>query len=204
MSALAILASSLLAVPVLDDGLHSRMLESYPASAVAQKKSAASLIRVVVDPSGKVERCETIGVAGDETLGAFPCTFVEHLRLNAPKAANGDPSFGVVETIMRFVARGTPQAAEALRAVQTPDVSVTIASLPGQAKGPIDLNVLVQVSETGDVTHCEAAREDAAPYAAVICETMRQRGWNRLADNGGAPVAYVTRIRARFMTQPAG
>ena len=203
MEALALIASSLLVVPSLDDTLSRRMNETAPASAATSGKSAASLIRVVVAPSGGVEQCETLGIAGDEQLGAYACTFVRRIRLEAPRTAGGDPTYGVVETIVKFVTPGTPQAAEASAAVRTPDLTLGVQSLPDQAGGKVDFYVLAQVSPDGAVSHCEGAQAGSAHYAALVCSALQQNGWNPVQDKDGNAITYVTRISARF-TEQAG
>jgi len=185
------------------------MQRDYPREAIRAGKSAAVLIRVVVNPSGEVERCETLKIYGDEDLGKHPCSVYERWKFDQPVGADGQPSFAVYETYVTYTLSDRPgvaerQAAEIARMVETPDVTFTVQSLPEDVGSVMNLQLVAQVTTSGEVTQCEGLEEASAAYTNVACDALKGAGRDVLRNEQGAAVPYVVALKVRFTTETAG
>jgi len=209
MYGLIMFAAGLMSVPLPNVTHAERLQRAYPREAIRAGKSAAALIRVVVNPSGEVERCETLEIYGDEDLGKHPCSVYGRWKFDRPVGADGQPSFGVYETFVTYtlsewLGEAERQADEIARMVQRPDVTFTVQSLPKDVGSVMDLQLVAQVTMAGEVTHCEGVEEVSAAYTNVACGALKDAGWDVLRNEQGAAVPYVAALKVRFTTEAIG
>lgn len=191
MSILLMAASGLMSVPEATSF-------DYPQEALRNDRSGAAVIAMMVDPKGKVVRCEIRQEFGDKALSSRICDLQQ--RHKPARDENGDPAFGMINAIVKYWLPGSEAGDQIARMVDAPNVTLSVADLPTEAEGKIDTKVIVRVDEAGLVAACqpEAEEDIEKPYAAVACSQFS--GLSLGVQNGrdDVPVSYVRDLRVRF------
>jgi TonB family protein len=198
-----LLAASLMVVPQPSVEQARQIQRAYPARALREKKSAASLIRLRISPAGKVYGCDTLSIAGDTELGQEACAAYLRgkFKFEPPVGAGGQPAHGVVTTIVIYSIPGTRQAQEIDHIFQPPDLAFTVAKLPDRFGKELQLHINVEVATDGQVVACEAAPMSPPDYASVACASLKEAGASVLRGETGQPVPYVARLSVRFTSE---
>lgn len=155
-------AALALAGPDLDLLVHAG---GYPAGAEQRGRSAAALVRVLVDPDGRVVRCETMAMVGYQDLAAQACVRARHRKVRPAVDAGGAAAWSQATTMVQFYAPGLDEADEVARNGPGPDAELTVSRLPGGAR-QTDLKVVLAVDEHGVATDC-AIDPGAAPQKSA-------------------------------------
>jgi len=176
--------------------------EDYPSWAVASEVSAAALVDVLIDPQGKVVRCETVTTYGPAKLAREVCQAISRKRLSPTRTAEGQPIHVALRTLMRFYLPETSDG-KRVRALQQPsDVLLTVTSLPSGAKSA-RVSVDLLVDESGGVISCEPLIAGSeATLAAAACKARGQLGISKMVDNEGKAIRYMTTRKIEFSVEP--
>jgi hypothetical protein len=186
---LAFLAAAALAAPALGIGP-----EDYPEAALAQKKSAATLVNVVVDPEGRVVRCATLLTYGDEKLAHAICHLLSGRRQTPAKLRDGTPAWGVSEGLIKLWLPGT-EGGEPIGKIPEPvRGEFTVGRLPeGDERARVKL--VLAVDAAGVTRDCGAGtRERQKALVAIACKDAERLHRELLKDETGQPVGYVTNM----------
>jgi hypothetical protein len=198
-----------LAGPDLDKLLSPK---GYPVGSIQRGRSAAALVRVLIDPDGIVVRCETMATVGSESLANEVCGRAHHRKVHPASDANGRPAWSQATTMAQFYVAGSLEADKVAHSGPDPDAQLTVSRLPagsGSAAGQADANqadvrVVVAVDEQGKAVDC--AIDPRPPYgtnprlAAVVCTNRAMLGTKPASDPGGRPVRYVRPMTVRLVT----
>lgn len=200
MSILLILGSGLLAAPQPSADQTRQLLRDYPAQAVREGKSAASLIRIGIKPDGSVFRCDTVAVEGDEKLGSQACQIYLRGRLKFTPAVNAEnvPSYGLYTTLMKYFLPGTRQGRDVEALQETPDLKLTLATLPAEYGSLLAFKVVAQVARDGTVTACEGDAAAPSAFAEAACHSLKEAGFSVFTDESGRAVEYVTSLKVQM------
>ncbi|HYD23899.1 MAG TPA: hypothetical protein VEB68_03820 [Croceibacterium sp.] len=206
MSASLILLAAALSAPRLDARFEEQVNERYPQWALHTETSAAALVELVVKPNGRIERCELLDAVGSERLAEEMCQETEGTRLRPATDAAGNPTYGVMRTLLQLTVPGDGLAT-AENTVEPIDLELTHDSLPAGYPGGFVLEVDLLVDRGGSVAACDAAYGGPPavfePYVAMACEEARALELAPLAVEGDAARPYVTRRRVRFQPEPS-
>jgi Gram-negative bacterial TonB protein C-terminal len=170
--------------------------EDYPAEALAHQWSAAAILDILVDPKGKVARCNIGPSIGAKQLAGKMCDIIRHKRVSPAHDASGIPSYGVAHQLIKMWQPDTDdgRAIEALK--DPPDVELSVNKLPDAAKA--ETKILLLVDATGRPADCSHESGDAA--GAIACSAREQLGVVKVTDPNGNPVSYVTEVTVRVTT----
>lgn len=185
--------------------------KGYPTGSVQGGRSAAALVRLLIDPNGVVVRCETVATVGYGSLAREVCGRAHHRKVHPAVDANGNPAWSQATTMAQFYAPGSPEADDVARSGPIPDVQLTVSRLPRTAGGVTnqsdanqsDVRVVVAVDEQGKAVDC--AIDPRPPYgtnpklAAVVCANRAMLGTKPVSDPGGHPLRYVTPLTVRLI-----
>ena len=178
----------------------------YPVGSLQKGRSAAALVRLLVDPTGRVVRCETVATVGSRSLAGEVCVRARHRQLRPAVDANGSPAWSQATTMAQFYAPGSPEADEVARSGPSPDAQLTVSRLPrtgGSVAGQADVRVVVAVDEQGQAVDC--AIDPRPPYgtdpklAAVVCANRAMLGTKPVSDPGGRRLRYVAPMTVRLV-----
>lgn len=197
MPVLALIGATALAAaqwnsPVVGD-------DDYPGGALLQNKSAATILDLVIDPSGKVLKCTQSGSVGDKDLASKMCDIARRKRATPARDAVGKPAFGFRRDYASLTLPGTEQADEIDKLEPAPDVDIEVASIPAGSPSPVLVSVIIGVDQAGRTTGCEHGKGGLAEaYGKVACQQVTQMSFDKLTDAGGAAVSYVRPVSVRF------
>lgn len=199
-----LMAALALAGPGLDAVFQSG---GYPLGAMQQGRSAAALVRLLVDPNGRVVRCETMATVGYPDLAAQACVRALHRKARAALDAGGSPAWSQATTMVQFYAPGAIEADEVAKSGPTPDAELIVSRLPGGAH-QADVKVLLAVNEQGVATDCaidpraaglEHARgADSPMLISAVCASRAALGLKPVIAPDGHAVPYVTTLAVRL------
>ena len=178
-------------------------VQDYPEWAVNKSSSAAALVRLLVDPTGKIVRCETVATEGNANLAAQICVVARHHKVHPAITADGSPAWSQAMTMARFYIPGAAEADRIAKLGQSPDAELTVNRLPGGA-GMIDVKVVLAVDEQGVPTLCTTdPRSDVggnpAALAAAVCANRATLGLKTVTAPDGHPLRYVTPLTVRLI-----
>lgn len=174
----------------------------YPAGSVQNGRSAAALVRLLVDPTGRVVRCETMATVGNGSLAGEVCARSRHRKVRAAVDADGNPAWSQATMMASFYAPGLPEADEVAKSGPTPDAELTVSRLPG-GTDRADVKVVFAVDEHGVATSCAAdpRAEAATPVAQVkaVCASSAALGLKPVSAPDGHPLRYVRPMTVRLI-----
>lgn len=181
--------------------------EDYPARAIEKSLSAAALVRVLVDPKGRIAACDTLTVRGDAMLAREVCARLRRRTLDPAHFADGSPAWSQAVTVGRFYTPGGADSDEIARLGPEPDAELTVQRLPSGAASA-DVRVVLAVDEQGKAVDC--AIDPRPPYgttpalAAAVCANKTMLGTAAVSGPDGRPLRYVTPRTVRLVVKPAG
>ena len=174
----------------------------YPAASVQNGRSAAALVQLLVDPTGRVVRCETMATVGSETLASQVCARARHRTVRPAVDASGNAAWSQAAMMASFYAPGSAEADEVAKSGPTPAAQLTVNRLPGGVP-MADIRVVIAVDEQGAPTQCVAdPRADAAQAVALVkavCASSATIGLKTVTAPDGHPLRYVTPLTVRLI-----
>ena len=120
----------------------------YPVGSVQKGRSAAALVRLLVNPTGRVVRCDTMATVGNGSLAREVCARARHRSVHPAVGADGSAAWSQATMMASFYAAGLPEADEVAKSGPTPDAELTVSRLPGGADRA-DVKVVLAVDEQG-------------------------------------------------------
>ena len=173
----------------------------YPQDALSQDQSAAALVAISLDSTGRATACETRQTAGHERLARRICGLLLKRRHTPSKLRDGTPVNAEIVTLMRLFIPDTFEGSRVAKLTQKPDVELSVNHLPGNAKSA-DVRIALAINEAGSVSDCGADyREKQAALVAVACSDPARFGTYPLRNAGGPAQPYVTQLKVRFMAE---
>jgi hypothetical protein len=164
----------------------------YPTWAVEREESAAAVVDVLVEPSGRVSRCVLQQTIGSKNLGREICSIAMKRRVQPARDAQGTETYGVARTLLRMFLDETQEGEAVRKTVRAPDVVLAVTKLPGGEK-MAEAEVLISVDETGHATSCgPRSAGDRQQVVEAICSARDQLGVGRVANAQGEAIRYVT------------
>jgi len=198
MPVLALIGATALAAaqwtsPVVSD-------DDYPDTALLKSKSAATMLELLVDPSGKVVKCSQSTPIGDPQLAGEMCKIASRKRATPARDAAGKPTFGFRREYASLTLPGTHQADQVAKLGPAPDIDIEVASVPAGSPSPVLVTVIIGVDQAGKTTGCEYGNQGglASAFGKVACQQVKGMGFDKLTDAGGAAISYVRPVSVRF------
>lgn len=177
------------------------LIDDYPSWALQKEASAASVMRVVVEPNGKVSECTTLHEFGNSRLAKEICGILKRKRLKPARLRDGQQVHAVLETFISLYMPDTDGARDIMNLQMAPDAELTVAGLPNASAQ--EVRIVLAYDTDGKITDCAPSKaEKNIQLADVAC---RQRS---LFDNAvqkapsGRPITYVTTKRIKFTVGP--
>lgn len=174
----------------------------YPVGSVQKGRSAAALVRLLVNPTGRVVRCDTMATVGNGSLAREVCARARHRSVHPAVGADGSAAWSQATMMASFYAAGLPEADEVAKSGPTPDAELTVSRLPGGADRA-DVKVVLAVDEQGAATQCAADPRAAASIPAVlvkvVCASSTALGLKPVVAPDGHPLRYVTPLTVRLI-----
>lgn len=166
-----------------------------------EDKTVAAFVEMVVDPQGKVDKCNIYKVWGPREFAGKLCAIEAYPKWAPAIGADGKPAWGVVREVLQFTAE-RPVSAEAQRLAQTPELEILVNRLPASRR-QIDLKVSLQVAANGRPEACEPqpTATDLKAYAALACKEAMKAN---VAVPPALNAAFVIGYRVRFSAGAAG
>ena len=193
---MAAASASALTAPRIDLGP-----AAYPQEALRNERSAATMLRVVIAPDGKVIRCDVQEITGDEKLGGAICPMIQSRRHTAAATRDGKPAWGVMNDLMRLFVPDTAMGDHVARLESAPLASFTVNRLPGGANRTL-VRLALLLDEEGTVADCGAAPDEkSAALVLAACRSLATFVGNPLTNQAGQPVPYVTNFKVEFVTE---
>jgi hypothetical protein len=160
----------------------------YPQWAAEQNQSAAALIEAVIDPDGKVIRCNTVQQFGSRELADQICNIVLRKRMPGPHTSGK----GFCErALVRFFLPETSEGLAISKLQQPPDFVFAVNQLPNDQTS-LTAEVNLMVDQNGQVTDCVASSPNTNEAAVnAICSMRDQLGATKMVDSKGQPFSYV-------------
>jgi len=170
----------------------------YPTWAVKKNASAASVVRVVIDPQGKPIECTTLSEIGDPQLARAVCGIVTQKRYRPAMLRNGQNVRAILDTLITFFIPDTDEGKKIGALRQVPDAELTVNRLPKNEQA--DVSVILAFDTEGRVTDCAPSENEKLLSLANLACDQRALFDNALQrDQSGQLIAYVTRKKIRFI-----
>lgn len=173
----------------------------YPDWALARDVSAASIMRLVVAPDGKVARCVSVREFGDQQLAKEVCRILGRKRFAPPTLRDGRKVHAFLDTMLSLILPHTSEGRKIMALRMPPDAELSVNKLP--SRNAAEVRVFLAYDPAGKITDCAPAEgEKDLALANLAC------GQRALFDNAirndltGRPVAYVTQKRFGFTVAP--
>jgi len=176
----------------------------YPQGALLKEKSAVTTLDILVGPDGRVVKCATSGIRGDEQLAADMCDIAKRKKAVPARDGSGKPAFGYRHEFAALILPGTAQADQIGDIRAAPDLDIEVASVPAGTRTPLLVGLTVAVDKGGTATDCEYDGTALAAFGKVACQQVNGMAFDKLTDAGGSPVGYVRPLIVRFSLPTAG
>jgi hypothetical protein len=174
----------------------------YPTWAIKKNASAASVVRVAIDPQGKPTECTALNQVGDLQLAGVVCGIVTRKSYRPAMLRDGRKVHAILDTLITFFIPDTDEGRKIGALRQIPDAELTVNQLPGKEQA--DVTVVLAVDTEGKVTDCAPSENEKLLSLANIACDQRALFDNALQrDQTGQPIAYVTRKKIRFSSSTA-
>lgn len=163
-------------------------------------QEGASLIRVIVSPTGKPEACEIEWSTGNSRMDRLACTLaMRRSSFNAARDDKGQAAWGEFQEVINFY---TPdEKASRYPLTKKPDAELTVKHLPSSVE-EATVAVAIAIDKKGAVTSCSGEADQDAELASVACEQLSAQ-WTATPafDSAGSPIAYVASRKVHFRTE---
>lgn len=168
----------------------------FPTWAVAKGVSSGSLVRVTVEPTGRVSRCEDVSFVGDPILAKVACNVLNGKRLKPATLSNGAKVHATGVTMIKFTIPDTAEGKRIDAIHLKPDAEIIVNRLP--KKDP-DVSINLSYDSAGNVIDCAPTQwEKDKSLAEMACSQRSIFDGAIFKDSTGQPVPYVTWKRVRF------
>jgi len=173
----------------------------YPPAALSQLRDGVVGVQYVVDPSGRVSRCEVSFTSGWSDLDQATCAAILKRGRFEPKTDDtGHPTSDVRQLRYRWT---LPPGSGASHFPPMPvEEQLSVAALPKDATRPT-VNIAFQVDTEGKIGNCSVAEGEGTGSAALdraACSAVAKggnfpvvKGWT------GHPIAYDRVITIIFV-----
>lgn len=193
--AIIVAAATGLSVPSLAGSISP---DDYPDWAIAEGASAASTLRLSIDPAGRITKCANLIEAGDSRLARNFCRILSKRRLEAPTLRDGQKVHAFLDTTIKLFLPDTVEGRRIWDLMDPPDVELTVSGLAGVALA--DVAILLAYDAAGKITDCAPAEDEKRMHLVTVACQQRVLFDNVIQrDADGRPVAYVTRKGIRFV-----
>lgn len=157
-------------------------------------------VALTLNPDGSVLRCVVEHGSGNSELDDYTCRVLSRrAKYRPPVLIDGRGAYGVEQIPIRWwVGDGI------LPSLQYANVRLTVASLPKGAKPPVLVKVNLDVSETGHVSNCAAAKtnDDPALVRAACNHFMKTLRLKPALNAQGVSVPSAQVGTVSFSTEP--
>jgi TonB family protein len=171
--------------------------EDYPASAVQRKEQGAALPELLVDPSGRVVSCTIVASSGYSDLDSMTCSLLRKRARFAPVTGpDGNPAYKLERTVITFGLGGP------FRAVQNPDIELSINQAPPGVTLPFDIWVGFLRKADGIVQSCHGspARTDVPKILLdFACKAVAEPPLRVVRNPNKQPVDALDSATVRFV-----
>jgi TonB family protein len=161
-------------------------------------------VRVTVTPDGKVENCRAESSSGISKLDAYTCSIIERrARFHAAIGGNGQPTYGVIRTIVTW-------AVDASGGAMPPaDLELTVSRLPSGVNGKTSGSLMFLVDAAGHPSFC-MEEKPTEPLASKLPPVLVNIACNQLVksyvavparDLSGRAVSSIQNATVTFLTQ---
>lgn len=186
-----------LAGPELSSGLQP---DDYPIWAMQANVSAASIVELLIDPVGKVERCENKKTFENEKLASEFCKIFKRKRSQQPAhLRDGTPVYGVYRRAQKFFLPGTAQGYRVSTIMSDPEIELTVNKLPVSGVNQLDGFLTLLIDKTGAAIDCAVNKEpNKTTLPETICAYKTKIVQDIKLNNADTPIEYVIEIRVRL------
>lgn len=199
-SVVAVLA---LSAPQFSERTAQQLQSEYPTWALRGGLSVAVVHTVFADPEGRVIRCDVVGVMGSERLAKYVCDRLKRTRLQPAVDSSGAPTHGKIFGMTKMALPDTEIGRNVMVAGRKPDLELTVAKLPPEMNGSLELKILVEVGASGEVAACEGENAEETAYSSAACSSIPQELLTAEVNDDGLSVPYVREMTVLFLEQAA-
>ncbi|MBX7457738.1 hypothetical protein K3152_05730 [Qipengyuania sp. 1NDH17] len=115
------------------------------------------------------------------------------------KNAAGQDSFGKFVGHTKMVLPGSKMGDLASQYTTPPDMEISVAGLPAGYGEKHEIDVVVEVSETGVVTSCINPGSDDGPFGKAACDALSGSNVGEISDADGQARAYDRNMKVAFL-----
>ena len=188
-----------LVAPEMTEAGRERFYGSYPGWALRADQSAAVFHEIIVDPNGRVDRCDVIDFVGSERLAKEICRVIKKRNYSPAVGASGAASYGKIVDVSRMMLLGTKMGQEVAQVVASPDFELAVESLPLAENGRKNVQIVVQVGISGGVQDCLPNSPSDEKYAVVACQSVANEKLQSEKNSAGVAVPYVQKLNVAFV-----
>ena len=174
-------------------------MNAFPQWAVREDKSAAAIVSVWVDPSGRIYDCKALQRIGDKRLADEICSLVLRRRIPGAVDHEGAAVTGNIVTLIKLTLPGTPVGDQIARMTQPPDLTLELNRLPQGLSSPYKLGLAVEVGVDGSTGACNGTLQANETLAHIACERLAAETFEVALNKDGAPVPYVRSLTAMIL-----
>jgi hypothetical protein len=174
----------------------TRMQRKYPTRALADRQSAAALMDVEVDPTGRIVTCETVAIYGSKSLGQSICGLYKPVRV-MPATVAGQPAYGAYRTLIAFYLPGDKQGQKVAAVRPVADAEFTVKALPDGEK-TLRVGLKLLIAPDGAVSQCSSGGDKFPTFVGAACEQIAKVKFAGVKDGEGRPVQHVRSFSAEF------
>lgn len=206
--ATVMLASALSAVTI-PQGVSRRMISAYPAWALRESRSSATMLEAIIEPDGSVRECKMVEFVGSERLANEECANLSRRKLRPATDADGKPVVGLLRThVSRFVNGSRREERDAVRRWVRPADLTMVSQQSAGGVVPRETELAVLVEADGRIGLCEPKLErgESIPQASVdaACREAQKLSMAPLMTASNQPTRYVTNLYVRFEANAPG
>ncbi|MBL8647615.1 MAG: TonB family protein [Sphingosinicella sp.] len=177
--------------------------DDYPTASIRRNEEGATLSLVVVDPQGKVVRCETIVSSNHPLLDQAACKAIKRARAKPAKDRNGEIVYGAFKRWNLFF-MPAPGSRPNSPFPESVDVEYIVNRLP-DGSPPYAISVVnVVVDAQGTAESCDIAHSGGAPALdAIACDQgVRALHLTPIMVTPVMPVRSVQQFKIGFVVKP--
>ena len=172
--------------------------EDYPMRAFEKKQEGVTVFELMVDPNGKIGKCNIVLSSGFEELDRTTCHLAtKRVQFHPARGADGQPIYGIYrsQAVWSLPENDLPSS-------PGPDLEVSLNQLPAGTAQPPVVKLAYQVDAQGNVSSCTLMPSSVKQPSVLVelgCkELLSKAGGAPVVGPSGQPVPAVKTAAVRF------
>lgn len=155
-------------------------------------------VRISVDSSGHVYRCEITSSSKSAGLDEATCKGAWRSRFKPARDEHGKPIVGDMSVSLHWINRNARE--KSTRFYERVDIVLSVSKLPPSGSDAVMIKQIVEAD--GSVTSCSGSNHDADKILArAACNFLKGREITPVKDDAGLPVRAVVGWRIGFSSE---